>query len=317
MIGKKKFATQIIEVFFFFAQWWTVIHNSRLVRIRIRHSELFNDGTCTGGWFWIHSRNFSLMTTVNHFVDGCPNLNFLPSFLLHRSSLEVRAQLFHLGLIISTLEIALATIHPDVLVLFECGECPSMQQSGLPLPLGFFVPSLWPPFIPFPLSPLHLESTLLGLKDISFVLLGFPRHASLRESSRIFWTIRNSRFLEVRRTEQHSELIRLSSHVLTWEYLVLSRIFRVVLKNFVSQIHCGARRDNMCLLSPSERVRRRAFLRSFHRNEFLRKVVIEYRIPSFPCNINIIEFAFLPQMFWLFSDPPRALYISSRRSFVQ
>ena len=39
-----RFAPQIIEVFFFFAQWWTVIHNSRLVRIRIRHSELFNDG---------------------------------------------------------------------------------------------------------------------------------------------------------------------------------------------------------------------------------------------------------------------------------
>ena len=217
-----RFATQIIEVFFFFAQWWTVIHNSRLVRIRKRHSELFNDGTCTGGWFWIHSRNFSLMTTVNHFVDDCPNLNFLPSFLLHRSSLEVRVQVFHLGLIISTLEIALATILRDVLVLFECGECPSMQQSGLSLPLGFFVPSLWPPFIPFPLSPLHLESTLLGLKDLLFVLLGFPRHASLRdrspESSEPYVTLDSSK---VRWTEQHSELIRLSSHVLTLEYLAL------------------------------------------------------------------------------------------------
>ena len=66
----------------------------------------------------LHSRNFSLVTTVNHFVDDCPNLNFLPSFLLHRSSLEVRVQLFHLSLIISTLEIALANILRDVLVLW-------------------------------------------------------------------------------------------------------------------------------------------------------------------------------------------------------
>ena len=60
-----RFATQIIEVLFLFAQWWNVIHNSRFVRIRIRRSEFFNDGTCAGGWFWIHSHNFSLMTTVN------------------------------------------------------------------------------------------------------------------------------------------------------------------------------------------------------------------------------------------------------------
>ena len=30
---------------------------------------------------------------------------------------------------------------------------------------------------------LHLESTLLGVKDILFMLLGFPRHASLRDRS--------------------------------------------------------------------------------------------------------------------------------------
>ena len=47
----------------------------------------------------------------------------------------------------------------------------------------FCVPSLWPHFIPFPLSPLHLESKLLGVKDLLFILLGFPRHASLRDRS--------------------------------------------------------------------------------------------------------------------------------------
>ena len=66
-----RFATQIIDVFFLFAQWWTVIHNPRFVKIHTRHSELFNDGTCTGGWFWTHSRNFSLMTTVNYIVNVC------------------------------------------------------------------------------------------------------------------------------------------------------------------------------------------------------------------------------------------------------
>ena len=68
-----RFATQIIEVFFQFAQWWTVIHNPRFVKIHTRHSGIFNDGTCTGGWFWNHSRNFSLVTKVNHFVNDCTN----------------------------------------------------------------------------------------------------------------------------------------------------------------------------------------------------------------------------------------------------
>ena len=39
------------------------------------------------------------------------------------------------------------------------------------------------PFIPCPLRPLHLESILLGVKDLLFTLLGFPRHASLKDRS--------------------------------------------------------------------------------------------------------------------------------------
>ena len=62
-----------------------------------------------------------LVTTVNHFVNDCPNLNVLPLFLLHRSSLEVRVQLFTLGLI-STLAIALESIPWDVLVLMSTLE---------------------------------------------------------------------------------------------------------------------------------------------------------------------------------------------------
>ena len=62
------------------------------------------------------------MTTVNHFVNDCTNLNFMPLFLLHRSSLEVRVQLLHLSLIFSTVEIVLANIPPDVLVLMSTLE---------------------------------------------------------------------------------------------------------------------------------------------------------------------------------------------------
>ena len=107
----------------------------------------------------------------------------------------------------STLEIALANTLRDVLVLLNVADVHQCSKSGLSLPSVFCVPSLWPPFIPFPLSPFHLELTLLDMKDLLFVLLGFPKHAvSERQISRVFWTIRNSRFLEVRWTEQHSEV---------------------------------------------------------------------------------------------------------------
>ena len=95
---------------------------------------------------------------------------------------KVRAQLFHLGLIISTLEIAFSSISRDVLVLLDVADFHQCNKVDFP---SFFsyVPSSSPPFIPFPFSPFYLESTLLGMKDLSFVLLGFPRHASLRDRS--------------------------------------------------------------------------------------------------------------------------------------
>ena len=142
-----RFETLIIEVFFLLAQWWTVIHNRELVKIHTEHSAIFNDGTCTGEWFWIHSRNFSLMTTVNHFVNDCPNLKFLPLFPLRRSSLEVRVQILHLGLK-NVYTWACSCEHfPGCTRTFWCGECPSMHQSGLSFP--FVLPSLWPPFFLF------------------------------------------------------------------------------------------------------------------------------------------------------------------------
>ena len=88
-------------------------------------------------------------------------------------------------LIISTLETALANITRDVLVLSEVADVHQCSKVDLPCLFFFYfcVPSLRPSFIPFPLSPFHLELTLLGLKDLLFVLLGFPRHASLRDRS--------------------------------------------------------------------------------------------------------------------------------------
>ena len=84
-----------------------------------------------------------------------PNLNILAFFLLHRSSLEVRVPLFHLGLIISTLEIAdpniprhvlvlmstlevaLANIHQDVLVLLNVADVHQCSKVDFPYLLLF------------------------------------------------------------------------------------------------------------------------------------------------------------------------------------
>ena len=138
------------------------------------------------------------MTTVNHFVNDCANLNFLPLFLLHRSSLEVRVQLLHLGLIIPHLRLLLRTFPRMYLYL-----CPhlrllsrtfsgmysyfwrwrmSMQQSGLSLPFVFV--SLLYDLLSF-LFHRRLfiwNQNCLGMKDLLFVLLGFPRQASPESS---------------------------------------------------------------------------------------------------------------------------------------
>ena len=113
-----RFATHFVEVFFLCAQWWSEIPNPRLVRIHLRHSEIFKDGTCTGGWFWIYSRYLSLMTTVNHFVNGCPYLNFHYFHTWDCSCEHSRG----CTCCMSTLEIALSNIPRDVLVV-----CPHLR----------------------------------------------------------------------------------------------------------------------------------------------------------------------------------------------
>ena len=190
-----RFATQIIEMFFLAAQWLTVIHNPRFFKkiyktfrhIQWWYSALEND-----------SHNFSLMTTVDRFVNDCTHVKFLHSFLLHRSSLEIRVQLLHLGLMISTLEIALANVLRDVLVLMSTSDIVLENFLGNVLVLANVADVHQPSKMDFPhllflcaffmtsfhsFSILHLDSTLLGMKDILFVLLGFSKHASLRGSS--------------------------------------------------------------------------------------------------------------------------------------
>ena len=90
-----------------------------LSKFKLRLPEFFNDGTCWRMILNSFSQLFIDDTPSITSLKKCPNFNFLPSFLLHRSSLEVRVQLFHLGLIISTLDIGLANILWDVLVLMS------------------------------------------------------------------------------------------------------------------------------------------------------------------------------------------------------
>ena len=142
----------------------------------------------------------------------------------------------------------------------------------------------------------------IAWSERSFVCASrFPEACvSKRQISRVFWTIRNNWFAKFADQNHIRSLYFFfpSSHLRVSR---TPRIFQGYLKNFVSQIRCAARRENMCLLSPSKGIKWRASLRSFHRDEFVRKVVIKYRIPFLPCNINTSEL-FLPQMSWLFQS---------------
>ena len=116
------------------------------------------------------------------------------------------------------------------------------------------------------LSDLLSSFSIVALKSViiiawnerSFVLLGFPRHASLRdrspESFEPYVTLDASKFAEQNNIwGSYSFLPRFSL-----ESIPYSPDFLVYLKNFFSQIRCAARRDNMCLLSPWKKIRWRA-----------------------------------------------------------
>ena len=168
-----------------------------LLHCDVHHGEAENkilkEITCTGRWFWIHSSYFSLMSIVNHFVNDYSHFIDLLSKFVYIS--------FHLGFDNFRTWDCRCEHSPTYICTLRCDGCQSMQQSELFLIFCCCVPSLWLPFIPFSLSPLHLESTLLGLKDL-FFFFRFPEaFISERQISRVFWTIRNSRFPEVRWSE--------------------------------------------------------------------------------------------------------------------
>ena len=126
------------------------------------------------------------MTTVNHFVNIFCKLNFLPLLLLHRSPLEVRVQLLHLGLIIATLMIALANIPRDVLVLLDVTDVHQYSKVDFPYYL-FLCAFLMTPFHSF--SIVAFASRINTVWDErSFVCASrFPEACvSERQISRIF-----------------------------------------------------------------------------------------------------------------------------------
>ena len=139
------------------------------------------------------------MTTVNRSVIDCPNLKF------HN---------FH------TLRLVLRTF-TDVFVLLDVADVHQCKKVDFPYLLflcAFFLTSS------HSFSMVAFSSGInIAWNERSFVCASrFPEACvSERRISRVFWTIRNSRFLEFLWTEQHSEFILLSSQFLTWEYLVL------------------------------------------------------------------------------------------------
>ena len=191
---------------------------------------------------------------------------------------------------------------------FECGGCPSMQQSWLSLPFVFVC--LFYDLLSFLFHCRFAFEINIALDERSFVCASrFPRACvSERQISRVFWTLRNSRFPKF--ADQNHIRSNTFRPKFTLESISYSPDFKGYLKNFVSQIRYAARRDNVCLLSPSKGIKWRAILRSFHRNEFVRKVVLKYRIPSFPCNITTIELVFRS---WCFGFPP---ILSPHRIFL-
>ena len=163
------------------------------------------------------------MRTVNHFVNECTNLNCLPSFLLHRSFLEVRVPLIHLALIISTLEIALANIPRDVLVLLDVADVHQCNKVDFSY-LLFFMCLLYD-LLSF---LLHCRLCICNQHCLDWKI--FYSYFSVSRGMRLCQSLVNHAWLsipEVRWSEPHSEFILLSSQVHTWEYVVLPRFLGV------------------------------------------------------------------------------------------
>ena len=149
------------------------------------------------------------------------SLMFVPMLIFNMATLEVALANNHRDLLVlmSPLEIALA----NILVMYSYYWMWRMSNKWckMDFPYRFFVCLLYDLLAIVPLSPFHLDSTLLGMKDLLFVLLGFPRHPSLRD-----------------RSPESSE------PYVTLEYLVL-RNLRVYLKNCLTDTLCREKRQQV------------------------------------------------------------------------
>ena len=147
------------------------------------------------------------------------------------------------------------------------------------------------------------------MKDLLFGLLGFPRLASLRdrspESSEPF-VILGFPISTFCLCVHLTTFFGVHTSFFPGSHLRVFRtpwIFRFTWR-ILSHRYAVPRDETTCACFHLQRkLGEELSLRSFHRNEFVRNVVIRHRIPSFPCNINTIEFV-LPQMFWLLSNSP-------------
>ena len=184
----------------------------------------------------------------------------------------------------STLEIALANIFPGMCSYVWMWRM-SITATKMDIPYLLFSCAFFMTSFHSSSSVAFSSGTNIAWDERSFVHTSrFPEACvSEIQISRVFWTIRNSRFPKFA-DQNHIRSTYFFLPRFTLESISYSSNQKVYLKNFVSQIRCAARRDIVCLLSPSNGIKWRASLGSFHWNEFLRKVVTEYRTPSFHCN---------------------------------
>ena len=269
-----RFETPIIEVLFLFAQLLTPIHDVSefmwdtlehsmmvLVRKMIKNSfsQLFIGVNPQPFCEWLYQ--FWLLCSSSCFIDHL--LKFVHSSFIW---------------VIYTLEIALANIIGMHLYFW-------MWRMSTNAAKWTFLAIC---FCAFFMTSFHSFFTIAFASGINVAWSGrssvhssrFPEACvSERQISRVFWTIHNSRFPKF--AEQDNSR---SSY--------LFPDFQGYSKNVVSQVRCAARRDNVRLFSPLRKIGWRASLRSLHRNELVRKVVIQSRIQFFPWNINTTEFGF-------------------------
>ena len=210
-----------------------------------------------------------------------PNRNYLSSFLLHRSSLKVRVQLFFIW----------ASLFPHMRLLLRTFSrmylCFWMWRMSInATKWTFLIFCCAPSFMTSFHSSHSIDAFASGI-NVAWVKIFclcscFPKHASLRdrspESSAPYVTLycRSS----LNRTTFEVSYFLLPKFSI--ESISYSLDFKIYLKNFsLTDTLCRETRQH-APASTFRDIKLRAFLRSCHRNEFLREVVEENRNPSFP-----------------------------------